>query len=292
MKSEIITAVIGVFPGYGHDNTISLSDDPSYDEISEYFSDIIEDVRLSHTVTVNPENIFNNAITQACSKAKEETGLYPPFNVISSKTYYDTEFGCPPGGEVTFTISSVYNPVYHIHDLWLGSVNVAIATLKDILSQSTITVTREKCNLEYKTDNEYNHVRLSVNNIPMVFTLLRDATKPTVNSNGDLEIYPYVENLDKSIIKPYSNAKILLGIDAIIPHGYCMDIYNSSDNTLIDTVSSGDYMDRYINISTGDKGLLLSIFEDTRFEVFYNDDDDYIIIPYNKPLFIGRLREE
>lgn len=90
----------------------------------------------------NNENANINFIhlVDKCSREVEElTGIYISFNIIPTITLYKTEWGCPEGGEKTYTISAVRNPKFNDDkDKWKDSCTDVMLKLKNELKQSTV----------------------------------------------------------------------------------------------------------------------------------------------------------
>lgn len=80
----------------------------------------------------------------------EQTGLYISAVITPSKTVYNTEWGCPIGGEDTFTITGVANPEF-TEDInkWIESVGICAEKMKKQLKQSTVTIEIYNTQLAY-----------------------------------------------------------------------------------------------------------------------------------------------
>lgn len=122
MKSKKFQATIGINPGYFHNN--------------EKYVD------------------FEHLLSHASDLIQEETGIYVSWIVYPSKTIYKTEWGCPDGGEVTYSIESTANPNFAPDmDLWIDSATRIIKYLMKELEQSTITITINEVDFIYLTNN-------------------------------------------------------------------------------------------------------------------------------------------
>lgn len=112
LKTDKVSFVIGVNPGYFHNNNNKVS-----------LSKLARDV------------------DKAAKKAEEIQGCYVAFNISYGVTMYKTEWGCPDGGERTFTISAVRNPKFNKDsDQWKWACITAISALREELKQSTVTI--------------------------------------------------------------------------------------------------------------------------------------------------------
>lgn len=84
-----------------------------------------------------------------------KTSLYISAVVQKSTTVYNTEWGCPKGGEDTFNISITANPEF-IEDLdkWKQVVIDCAKELKKILKQTTMTIEFKEADLIYLKENK------------------------------------------------------------------------------------------------------------------------------------------
>lgn len=111
-KTKGFRIVTGITPGYFHQNGESKN--------AEQISELWKEIAL---------NVMNN------------TGLYISGVIQSSKTVYNTEWGCPEGGEDTFTITGQANPEFTSDlDKWLEAVAMCAQKLKHKLKQTTLTM--------------------------------------------------------------------------------------------------------------------------------------------------------
>jgi hypothetical protein len=69
---------------------------------------------------------------------------------VKSKTLYHIEWGCPIGGEDTYTISGIANPEF-IKDMeqYKEAVRKVILKLKEELKQTTVTLEFLEVDIEY-----------------------------------------------------------------------------------------------------------------------------------------------
>ena len=93
-------------------------------------------------------------VTEKWHKLAEEIfkdcGIYIGAVICQSKTVYRPEWGCPPGGEDTLTISGVRNPEFQTNDdLWKIAVSRVAIRLASELQQSAAYLTFKKVELLY-----------------------------------------------------------------------------------------------------------------------------------------------
>lgn len=123
IESKKITATLGVVSGYFHSNNA-------------------DDIYLSVTT-----------IIQEASELYAQ--LHPELPYISmvatpSVTTYRKEWGCPDGGELTFTISSVANPTF-VTDLkeWEDTARGVFMLIQRQLKQSTMLIEVQSTSVDY-----------------------------------------------------------------------------------------------------------------------------------------------
>lgn len=123
MTTDKFQFTIGVTPGYFHSNE----------------NCDVDFVKLLDEVALNVES---------------DSGLYISFNVLPSITVYKQEWGCPEGGEKTYTLSAIRNPKFNEDSiLWK---TCCIRILKDLatkLNQSTVTGEFSEVDILYWTSN-------------------------------------------------------------------------------------------------------------------------------------------
>lgn len=116
--------VIGVTEGYFHKNNTQKN----VEEISELWKEIAK-------------------------KQMNLSGLYISAVINPSKTIYNTEWGCPKGGEDTFTITGEANPEFTPDiNKWIEVVGECTRELKKQLKQSTVTIEFQDIQLAYLTE--------------------------------------------------------------------------------------------------------------------------------------------
>lgn len=101
------------------------------------------------TIGVNPGYFHDNkgaadiySLLQQLSKERFDDGDdYISFVCYATKVTYNEDWGCPVGGEDTYTIEAIANPEF-VRDLleWKAVCTIIIEELKRFLGQSTVTV--------------------------------------------------------------------------------------------------------------------------------------------------------
>lgn len=106
--------------------------------------------RFSATVGVNPGYSHANEtpdpvgrVAAAWAKHAEAvfiaTGVYVSANISATKTVYRTEWGCPPGGEDTVTVTGLYDIARHSGPCdWRRAVSSVSRAVGEELRQNTI----------------------------------------------------------------------------------------------------------------------------------------------------------
>lgn len=96
-------------------------------------------------------NVDFAALVDLCAKEVEEkNGLYIAFNIMPSVTVYKCEWGCPTGGENTYTLSAIRNPIFNDNELiWRHCCRDVMLLLKKKLKQETVTCEFSDVNIDY-----------------------------------------------------------------------------------------------------------------------------------------------
>ena len=97
------------------------------------------------------ENINFVKIVDECARIIEEvSGIYVSFNILPTITLYKTEWGCPDGGEKTYTLSAIRNPHFNNDsDYWKQCCMDIVDVLKAKLNQTTVTGEFSEVDIEY-----------------------------------------------------------------------------------------------------------------------------------------------
>ena len=133
-KTLAFKIVTGINEGYFHDNKITNS---------EYLlGKLWQDIALD---CYNRTNIYVSAV------------------ITRSNTIYNTEWGCPIGGEHTYTITGVANPEYISNDnldKWKAVVLAISKELKEKMKQSTMSIEFTKTKLVYLVNEKSNKEKI------------------------------------------------------------------------------------------------------------------------------------
>ena len=101
----------------------------------------------------NNENInvdFVKIVDRCVRETEKIFGIYIAFNIIPTITLYKTEWGCPDGGEMTYTLSAIRNPQFNDSSInWKGCCVNVVNRLKAALNQSTITGEFSEVDIKY-----------------------------------------------------------------------------------------------------------------------------------------------
>ena len=89
---------------------------------------------------------------RVAAKVLAETGVYVSAVCHASRAVYHEEWGCPPGGEPTFTFSGSCNPVFAEPRAYLGALRLVAKRLKEELSQKTVLLEMVPAHAEYFRD--------------------------------------------------------------------------------------------------------------------------------------------
>lgn len=82
----------------------------------------------------------------------EDTGIYVSAVVEPSRCLYHRDWGCPSGGEKTFTVSATRNPQFATEEAWKNAALQVVRSLKEELQQSTVSVEFSEVDFIYLTD--------------------------------------------------------------------------------------------------------------------------------------------
>ena len=121
VKTTKFSIIAGINKGYFHKNSVDIS---------------IED--MSAILMTVADNLYKS------------TGIYVSAVVTHSRTLYSIDYGCPPEGEDTFSITGTANPKY-VTDIkkWKEVVISYAESIKSILEQEVISL--EFCEVNYLT---------------------------------------------------------------------------------------------------------------------------------------------
>ena len=121
MKTEKFEIILGVVPGYFHNNNHAEG-----------------------------EYSFGVKLQGVQAKVYDETGLYISVVVRPVKVSYHTDWGCPVGGEDVFQITGTRNPEFCEDGLvYRKVVELFSKRLMNEFSQSTVTLEWQEVDLTY-----------------------------------------------------------------------------------------------------------------------------------------------
>lgn len=286
MKTKKIEASIGINPGYFHNNEDGMSN------WKEYFSDIVgEPTEMQYFIKI---------LDEACKDVAGRTGIYPSFIVSQDNCVYCRDFGCPEGGELVFTISSVCNLVFNELYWWEHSVDLVIESLKTRFQQSTVSVITTNCTMEYKT-NLYSRFEFS-NGAKINLVTFKNSLAPSFDDTcyeGDDEkilIYPNIKDNTSIICEVGESLTINLGVDGRIPFGYIGHISDTINNSSL-VYYSNELINVNVEFECHSRGFIISgytnIDDDPVIKDLKNDlqefeesiEDRYEIITKDTPLY-------
>jgi hypothetical protein len=84
---------------------------------------------------------FGRVWQEAAANTMATTGIYVSGVVQASACLYHTDWGCPVGGEPTFTVEGSRNPQFCPDEsVWVEAVLAVVSAVKQHYQQSTVTV--------------------------------------------------------------------------------------------------------------------------------------------------------
>lgn len=115
-RTEKFSATIGVISGYGGNQMLEEAKKYSVFDMGE-------------------------AWQKAAAEVMNKTGIYVSGNINSSYSVYHTDWGCPVGGEPTYTITGSRNAEFCPNaEKWVEAVTMTTALVKEHFKQSTVTL--------------------------------------------------------------------------------------------------------------------------------------------------------
>ena len=84
-------------------------------------------------------------------KEMNNSGIYVSAVINESKSLYNTEWGCPIGGEPTYTLEGSRNPRFcdKTEEEWKDAVRRVVKAVKGRFNQSTVTLNFREVEQEY-----------------------------------------------------------------------------------------------------------------------------------------------
>lgn len=136
IKTKSFKIVTGVNEGYFHNN-----DNKKFDEK--------EEIENNEDYPTELEKI-SSLWSSIAKEVQKQTSVYISAVITPSKTVYANEWGCPYGGEDTYSITGVANPEFIKNlDEWVRAIYCCAFALKEELKQSTITIEIQDSSLLY-----------------------------------------------------------------------------------------------------------------------------------------------
>ena len=87
---------------------------------------------------------------EEAKKEMETSGIYVSAVINYSHSLYAIEWGCPAGGEPTYTLEGSRNPEFcKDSELWKNSVRNIVKAVKEKFKQSTVTLNFRTVEQEY-----------------------------------------------------------------------------------------------------------------------------------------------
>lgn len=87
------------------------------------------------------ENNLEDIWQQKALEIYNQLGVYVSAVIVESKSVYNSEWGCPIGGEPTFTIEGSRNPEFcQNEEQWKDAVVEVVKLVKNHFNQSTVTL--------------------------------------------------------------------------------------------------------------------------------------------------------
>lgn len=124
MNEHAFEFVVGVNPGYFHDNPCST-----------------------------PLIVVSDAWNKAAEQCLADGGSYIPVVMHEAKAVYRREWGCPIGGETVVVVSGVRNPEFNpVPVQWSACVTLICETVRTLLGQTTATLRITPCHFAYLKD--------------------------------------------------------------------------------------------------------------------------------------------
>ena len=100
-----------------------------------------------------PEEELARLFQRLAAEEMAAGGAYISAVLLPSRVLYHEDWGCPPGGELTYTFSGSCNPAFAEKDRYLESLRKVAKKLKQELSQATVLLEIVPARLEYFRDN-------------------------------------------------------------------------------------------------------------------------------------------
>ena len=100
-----------------------------------------------------PEQEVALLFQRIAAEVMEAGGAYISAVLMPSRVIYHTDWGCPPGGELTYTFSGSCNPAFSEPKAYRKALDEVARRLKTELSQATLLLEIMPAELVYYRDN-------------------------------------------------------------------------------------------------------------------------------------------
>ena len=87
-----------------------------------------------------PEDEFADIFRAVAEEVYVETGVYISAVMNASRALYRSEWGCPDGGEFSYTLTGCSNPLYVSVDSYLNTLEQVAKRMKTRLRQTALYV--------------------------------------------------------------------------------------------------------------------------------------------------------
>lgn len=88
-------------------------------------------------------------IGKVADAIQERTGIYISCVLSPARTLYKAEWGCPIGGEISYTLSGSCNPAFSDPDPFYTALKLYAQDLREEFSQSTLTLEVFPTHIDY-----------------------------------------------------------------------------------------------------------------------------------------------
>ena len=268
MRTKTIKATVGVNPGYSENNTKELN-----------------------------YNDFFTVLQYCCKMVKKDTGVDVSFIFQNGRACYDSEYGCPMGGEPVYTLETTMDPRVNTIATWEPAVMQVIAMLKEKLIQTNITVTGSYNEVTYLSDYTDRINNLAPDGNVYWAKVREDAIIPTRRlEDAGYDLYANFAE-DYKIIYPNTTELVGTGIAVSVPVGYKLQIEERGSTGskgikysagVIDSGYRGEINLCVTNTNTKPvliiKSKLLELIKGLECVGVF---DAFIIYPYEKAIFQG-----
>lgn len=104
------------------------------------------DLSLQKRISIDD---FSALCMRLAKKIYEDTNVYISMAVSESRILYNEEWGCPQGGEYTYTISGCCNTEFSPKEEYLNALDIFVKELKKELEQSTVLLEITPVHIQY-----------------------------------------------------------------------------------------------------------------------------------------------